>query len=191
MMPWGHLAVGYVCYSLGVRTLTDEHPADVPSIVLAAATQVPDLVDKPLDVLVPALEGRSFLHSFVFVIPLLAALVYVSNRYDRRPFAAAVSVGFITHLVGDALPAALDWGPSAARFLLWPFLPSPYYPTSSLQGYVWLVRWKLERLLAPGHFLGTILSGQGLLLGGCFVLWALDGYPGLDLLVPDKLRSVW
>ena len=48
MWPWEHLAFGYVLYSLGVRTLRGRTPRGPPVLVLAVATQVPDLLDKPL-----------------------------------------------------------------------------------------------------------------------------------------------
>jgi len=185
-MPWGHLAAGYVCYSLGLRTATDESPSDVSALVLAFATQFPDLVDKPLDVLLPVLEGRSFMHSFVFVVPLCVAVLYAAERRGRLDLGATFSFGVLAHLAGDAVDPLLYWGPFGARFLVWPLLPAPYYPTGSLREYVGLLLWHLEEVFASGHLVTTLLSTQFLLLAGCVVLWVRDGYPGLGLLVPER-----
>ena len=43
MYPWGHLAVGYLCYSLGVRLCDQRPPAGVAMVPLTIGTQFPDL----------------------------------------------------------------------------------------------------------------------------------------------------
>ena len=60
MLPWGHLAVGYLAYSLAVRVRSGGPPAGLAVAALAVGTQFPDLIDKPLVSWVSVLpSGRS------------------------------------------------------------------------------------------------------------------------------------
>ena len=48
MWPWEHLAFGYLLWSLWLRARGRSLPGDWEALVLVFATQLPDLVDKPL-----------------------------------------------------------------------------------------------------------------------------------------------
>jgi membrane-bound metal-dependent hydrolase YbcI (DUF457 family) len=185
MMPWSHLAVGYVCFSVGTRVWNGRAPPETAVLVLAVATQLPDLVDKPLDVLFYGLEGRSFMHSFVFVVPLCLAVLYLANRRNRRELGAAFGVGVLSHLPGDALALFRLWGYESARFLLWPVLPPVYYPTGTVRGYVHLLVDNLVRVFSPTSLLDTLSNLRFWLLVLAFALWIADDYPGLGRFRPN------
>ena len=108
MLPWGHLAVGYLCYSLYVRLRHHPFPEGTAVFALAIGTQFPDLVDKPLAwTLGVAPSGRSVGHSLV-VAAILAAIVWMLvRRYGRSGEPIAVFISYLSHIVVDAAPAAL------------------------------------------------------------------------------------
>jgi hypothetical protein len=57
MWPWGHLAVGYLL-SAGAAYLRDHSsPRGLAVVALAAGTQLPDLLDKPLASAIPLSLG--------------------------------------------------------------------------------------------------------------------------------------
>lgn len=104
MLPWGHLAVGYLVFTY----LTDYHyykPQTLEAlIVLAIGTQLPDLIDKPFAWYLGVLpNGRSLSHS-VFVAVLLAGVAYwVATRYERPLVGVGFGCGYLLPLAGDAL----------------------------------------------------------------------------------------
>ncbi|MDL0138004.1 metal-dependent hydrolase [Halobacterium salinarum] len=135
MWPWGHLAIGYLCYIAWtyVRDI-DQRPLAVVAVVFGS--QFPDLIDKPLAWTVPVLpSGRSLAHSLLTAGGILAACYYVSQRFNRTDVCAAFGIGYLTHIFGDLGPRVigglltgdftqLQW----ATYLLWPLLPAPPYP---------------------------------------------------------------
>ena len=48
VLPWGHLAIGYLCLSLAIRARWRVPPQGPAVIAVAIGTQLPDLIDKPL-----------------------------------------------------------------------------------------------------------------------------------------------
>jgi len=138
MWPWGHLAVGYLCYATYTRYSYDERPAGVPAVVLAIATQLPDLIDKPLAYTRAVLPGgRAFAHSLLFAVPVCAVALWLARRTTgwRRASVAGV-IGYVTHLFGDSLWSLLTVEFGELSFLLWPALPIPDYDTTSFGGHV-------------------------------------------------------
>jgi len=64
MWPWGHLAVGYLLWSVLVRDRRFRPPTGAETLLLAVGTQFPDAVDKPLAWSLGVLpNGRSLAHS--------------------------------------------------------------------------------------------------------------------------------
>lgn len=126
MWPWGHLAAGYLLYSIGIRYGADRVPGGWPVVAVALGTQLPDLVDKPLTYSVGLLPaGRSLLHAVVIVGALGLIAVVVATRFDRRAVGSGFAVGLVSHPLADALQTAL-WGePADLTFIAWPFLPAP------------------------------------------------------------------
>ena len=139
MWPIGHLAVGYLLF-VAVAAWTDRSlPADWRTLtVLAFATQLPDLVDKPLSYWGVLPSGRSLAHSLVvFAVVVVAARLTaraVRARWDADPsipipFAVTLPlvVGYLSHLAGDAYGPVLAGEFRHVRFLLWPVLPAIDY----------------------------------------------------------------
>jgi membrane-bound metal-dependent hydrolase YbcI (DUF457 family) len=139
MWPWGHLAVGYIAYATYTRYRDDEYPAGPAVVVLALATQLPDLLDKPLAyawAVLPA--GRSLGHSIFLALPIclaVALLAWRTRRVGERA-AFAFAVGYLTHLLGDAVYPLLALDLRALSFLVWPLLPLPEDEVTSLAYYV-------------------------------------------------------
>lgn len=178
MWPWGHAAVGYLLYA-SVTYLTDrEVPGDVATVVLAIATQLPDLVDKPLAYSVQVLpEGRSLAHSVLFAVPL-CVLAWRLARADEHW--QAFVVGYGSHLIADTYGALLAGQFSQASFLLWPVLPSPEYPTDSFVQHWEQLLDAVSSVSLNGALTGALptVVYQGLLAVGVAVLWAYHGGPG-------------
>ena len=184
MWPWEHLAFGYVLYSLGVHAFERRAPRGPPVLVLALATQVPDLIDKPLAwVFHLTAVGYSVGHSLLVVVPALTAALALAWRRGRRArrLVAAYAVGHLSHLAGDVIyPALMGKGPQIRR-LFWPL--AGYEPTGV--GAVAHVTAYLRR------YVGQVLSGEAGplfvvqvgLVAVLLVVWLLDGAPGL--------RTVW
>ncbi|PSQ17916.1 hypothetical protein BRC99_00275 [Halobacteriales archaeon QS_7_69_60] len=90
MLPWGHLAVGYLAYSLAVRGRTGGPPAGLATAALAVGTQFPDLIDKPLVAWVSLLpSGRSLGHSLLFAAACGVGLWYLGRRFLFWPVTPA------------------------------------------------------------------------------------------------------
>jgi hypothetical protein len=169
MWPWAHLAFGYLLYSLGSRAVRRTPPdSGLTVVALAFGTQFPDLVDKPLAwwlYLIP--NGRSLAHS-VFTFVVVALLLYGVARQTRWALPVeAFSFGYLTHIVGDALPSLLTGSGPIPLFFLWPLVPPVDYP-----GETDLVAHLLGVELTP------LFLAQLLLAVLVFGLWYADGRPG-------------
>lgn len=179
MWPWGHLAVGYLLYSLGLRRV-DRRPSSPEVFLLAIGTQLPDLIDKPLswelDLLV---SGRSLGHSLLIGGMVVAALFVVAAPRIGRSRVTALAVGYLSHPFAD-LPyrdvLAGEFATSA--YFVWPLVPMPADEID---------RSILEYLLAfqPGPY----DYFQGLLLLFAVGLWFVDGTPGWHEF-RDRVRGV-
>ena len=130
MWPWEHAAVGYLALSALTLLVWRRWPIRNETVVLVVATQLPDLVDKPLAWTFGLLPtGRSLAHSLLTAAVLVAVASVLVARYDRRALAGVFGVGYLSHLLAD-LPAAVVGGDlSGATYLLWPVLQSPVYQT--------------------------------------------------------------
>ncbi|MHB9286817.1 metal-dependent hydrolase [Halobacteriales archaeon Cl-PHB] len=185
MWPWEHLALGYLLYSVATRLVAGRPPRGAAVIVLAVATQVPDLVDKSLSWVLPVFEvGYAAGHSVLVVGPLLGVTAVLAARRGRRALrlTTAYAVGHLSHLLGDVVyPLVLGKGLAVER-LFWPVAT---LETASSQAGV------LDRVL--GYFLrylgqvvrlepdGLFVVQVGLVLG-VTLLWVADGRPGPNAL---------
>lgn len=170
MWPWAHAAFGYLLYT-GVRRVRGAGPpAGWPVVALAVGTQFPDLVDKPLAWYVQLLPyGRSLAHSLLVAVPLaLGAWLYAHHR-GRPAVGLAFAVGYLSHLVGDALHAtvAAEWAHLA--FLVWPLVPIPNQDTE-LEGLVAHLR---DIEASPFLLFGLLVTAVGL------AVWIRHGRPGV------------
>lgn len=171
MWPWGHLAVGYLLYSPFAHLVKRRSPSGPAAIALAVGTQFPDLVDKPLAWsfhLLPS--GRSLAHSLLTAVVLVAVLEVLLRRRGAGAIATAFGVGYVSHLLGDALTPALVGEYHLLGFLAWPVVPAVAYPTEP----------SFAAHLAD-LTLATLLSAQGVLGLLAVALWLFDGRPGFDV----------
>ncbi|ADB61994.1 hypothetical protein Htur_3129 [Haloterrigena turkmenica DSM 5511] len=179
-MPWGHAAFGYLLYSLGHRLVTRESP-NGPLVVLALlfGTQLPDLVDKTLSWglhLFP--QGYSVAHSIFVAVPV-GLLVLGAMASGRRDIGIAFTVGYWSHLLGDAILAVPKLGVSPGDRLLWPVVTLPPYDSEvTLIGRVTAILGELSGEMLTGEHLVflAIYSIPYLLV---FLLWIVDGAPGV------------
>jgi hypothetical protein len=170
MWPWGHLAAGYLCYSAYCRLVADRSPGEVPTPAALLGTQAPDLVDKPLAWTLSILpSGRSLGHSLVVAAVALPLLWWVAARRDARPLAAAFSLGYLMHLLTDALYPLFALDVDSLTFLAWPLVPQPIYDEKyGILAYFLTLEPTPE--LAFEFFLAVVAAA----------VWHADGRPGLS-----------
>ena len=172
MLPWGHAAVGYLCYTLWLRVRRRHPPAGPAVVALAVGTQFPDVIDKPLSWSLGILpSGRSFGHSLVVAAFLAAGLWWFARRVKRRREVGAFLCGHVTHILADVAPAVGTGQWIQLRSLAWPLLPAYVYPG------------ELDRSLVE-FFLTldpTAVPTVGVVLTvAAFLVWVADGRPGMD-----------
>jgi len=164
MWPWGHLAVGYALYSLGVRARFRRAPEVWNALACGLGTQFPDLVDKPFAWWIPILPGgRTLGHSLLFAVPLVAVLALVAWRYGGGPRVVAFGFGYLTHLAGDIVEPMLYGSAYELTFLLWPVTPTVVYESEPS------VIWHLQHISLTSMFLVELTAGA--LVG---LLWLFD-----------------
>jgi hypothetical protein len=180
MWPWEHLAVGYLAYSLLSRALTGESPGNRDALVLVVATQLPDLVDKPLAWWLGALpSGLSLAHSLVFGLPVCLFVVALARRLGDPAVGLAYCVGYGSHLAGDAVYPLVTDGHLRLAFLAWPLVEQP---SASAPGFLAQVLYFLGEFRAflatpRGQLYALVEAG---LLAVALAVWVTDGYPGLS-----------
>ena len=94
---------------------------------LALGSMLPDIIDKPLGILVfgTAEQGRTFGHTLLFLMVLATLAVYLKNARM-----ASVSVGVLAHLVLDSM-----W--KSPVILFWPMLGNfPPVQDLGVSGYI-------------------------------------------------------
>jgi len=180
--PWEHLALGYALYSVVRRVSTGERPGDTDTLVLAVATQIPDVVDKPLAWSLGLLpSGLSLGHSVFLGAPIWVGTLVVARWRNRVDLGQAFVVGYASHLLGDVVYFLLTNGRLSYEFLLWPLVSQPATePTTVLVQLAALVASFREFLTTPrGQF---YLLFEFAFLSGTVLLWTLDGFPGVGIL---------
>jgi hypothetical protein len=187
MWPWEHLVFGYLLYSATVRLTGGGRPGSRATVVLAVATQLPDLVDKPLGwglAVLPA--GRSLAHSLLVFGLLLVVLV----RLDRRrgsALALPFSVGYLSHLAGDVIYPLLLGKGLRAGFLLWPLVPVEAAPVDGVVPHVWAL-WRDYVGVVTSTTGGLLIVAEFAFLLAGLLVWLADGAPGLPRAVPAAGR---
>lgn len=197
MWPWEHLAVGYVLLSLYSHGRTGTPPTELAVLVLAVATQLPDLIDKPLVWQFDFLNGASIAHSILVSLFLVFVAGIVAGRIGHPALSSAFGIGYLSHLIGDLVyPMILGRGHFAWGAILWPGPDrivtdsSPATsgvggpPSRAAPGFLSEVARHFGDFLS---FLGTP-TGQAylfldlILVGGALALWVLDGCPGIHVI---------
>ncbi|MFC6733994.1 MULTISPECIES: metal-dependent hydrolase [unclassified Haladaptatus] len=169
MWPWGHLAVGYLSYSLGARW-RDASLRGHEALAVAFGTQFPDLVDKPLGwdlALLPS--GRSLAHSLITALVVIAIVVAIARRFDRERVAWVFSLGYLSHLAADGFQPFVLGQFEFLTYLGWPLLPLPPYENES--------RSIVEHLLALDW--STFFAIELGITAIAITVWVYDGMPGL------------
>lgn len=188
MWPWEHLAIGYVIYSLGRRALGRDPPTDGDLVAIVVATQLPDLVDKPLSWGLGWFpSGYAVGHSVVFGVLLSLLVVGATARAERGRggtpganrgrLAVAFLVGYWSHLLGDVVSPLRSGDGVLVSRVLWPFSRAePYAVDRGLgRGIVYFEGFVAE--LAAMDPLSALLL-YGLVPLATVALWVLDGLPG-------------
>ncbi|MFC3476705.1 metal-dependent hydrolase [Halobacterium litoreum] len=189
MWPWGHLAFGYVCVSALTRVFAGRPPSDREALLVLLATQLPDLVDKPLGWgLDLYATGYGAAHSVLVAGPLL--LVVLAYAVRKRSVAALAFVAaYASHPAGDVLSALLDDNPAALSRVLWPVADLPAYGTE--RGFAeralhYFAAYATE--LADPTALAA-LAAYASVFAAVGALWLYDGAPGTGLLRDAERRA--
>ncbi|QLG29741.1 metal-dependent hydrolase (plasmid) [Halorarum halophilum] len=189
MWPWEHLAFGYLLYSAWTHVAWRRSPRGAEALVLALATQFPDLVDKPLSWglgLFP--QGYAIGHSVLFAVPAAAVVAAVALRHDRPDVGVAFAAGYVSHLAADVLSPALKGQGLGFERVLWPFVTFEGYESDvGFAGRFTLYVGRYLHEVTQPEYLPFLLLYLGMLLA-VVGLWVLDGAPGIRSLL-GVLRS--
>lgn len=181
MWPWGHAAVGFVCYYLYSRVRGHASVPSGPTVALGVGTQLPDMIDKPLAWQLGLLpNGRSLGHSVLIAVAVVTVVWLLRPRVSTlsRPPIVSFAIGYFTHLFGDALYPLLGGEWYYLGFLGWPIVPPVDYPPTN---------GVTSKLL--GVQLTPSLLFELLLLAVALRLWWDEGRPGVDWLT-EGVRSL-
>lgn len=175
MWPWGHLAFGYLLFSIGSR-LNGRTPGDLPAIALAVGTQLPDVIDKTLAWVFHLLpQGYGPGHSVFVALPVGAAVLLFASWIGRGWTGIGFVVGWWSHLVGDVLVAVGDDNPYAVARVTWPNNDLP--PLRPELGALDRIGYYADAWMAEVGPVAILIYVS--LLGAVFLLWIVDGTPGL------------
>jgi hypothetical protein len=170
MWPWGHLAVGYLLYTLLSHVCSNRSPTGIATLAVAIGTQFPDLIDKPLAWTFDTLaSGRSFAHSLLITTVVIVLVVVIAARRDRTTIAFAFGVGYLSHLVTDAIFPLIRGEYGELAYLGWPI--TQLSPDGGELGFVGQI---MTIQVTPFFTL------QLALVAIAFIVWWFDDAPGLD-----------
>ena len=176
MYPWGHLALGYLFYSVASRVTRGTSPDGRTVVSLALGTQFPDLVDKPLAWTFGVLpSGRTLAHS-VFTTAVVIGVVLYLTRQRHSAAGSAFSFGYASHLLGDVIEPLLAGTYSGMEFLFWPLL-GPVAPDLRPSFVEHFLSLEFPALLLEEFHLVVLL----------LLVWLVDGMP----VVADLARLAW
>ncbi len=168
MWPWGHLAVGYLLYSLWCRLAARRTPTPLGTLLVAFGTQFPDLIDKPFAWSVAVLPtGRSLTHSLLTASVILGVGWWLTKSRAKRVPWQAFAIGYLSHLAMDSVKPLAEGEFAKLSFLLWPMLSSPSYDTP--KGFLaHFTAFELSAFVVIQFFLAVV----------AVVVWIADGAPG-------------
>lgn len=190
MWPWEHAAVGYLLYSLYLRVLGHDPPAERETILILLATQTPDLIDKPLSWGLGWFpSGYAVGHSMFVAIPIGLLILALGTNYGFRRNGIAVVLGYWSHLLTDVLEPLRGGSAVLINRVLWPVVEATPYETDLgiARGFLYIVRFLTA---IPTMDLTSIVLVYILLPVGSAVVWLLDGAPGAGLLRRSTV-AVW
>jgi membrane-bound metal-dependent hydrolase YbcI (DUF457 family) len=179
MWPWEHAAFGYLLYSGGLHVWRRAGPGGPAALVLVLATQLPDVVDKPLSWLFGLFpSGFSVAHSIFVAVPLILAVIVATQQRRRPELGIAFAVGYGSHLVGDVVAPLRDGDSIELSRVLWPLVTqSPYDHDYGLVGRTVVY---LEALVSTLGAADPIVLVLYLALPvAALLFWIADGRPGV------------
>lgn len=180
MWPWGHLAFGYVIYSLVRRALVGGRVTGREVAVLAIATQLPDLVDKPLAWALSVFpSGYALAHSVFIAVPVGVVSLVVAARRRRLGLGLALTIGYWSHLLGDVAVALAFDRPYTVTRVLWPLvtLPGSHTDLGGIEQVAYYAVQFLDLLRSTENPLVFVVYLGPLAAAG--LLWVVDGAPGV------------
>jgi len=179
VLPWEHAAIAYLLYSGYSRVRYGLLPAGWPVLVVVFASQLPDLIDKPLAWqfgLIPS--GRSLAHSVFVAVPLVIVVSAIARRRDRAAMGAAFAIGYLSHLATDAVPLYPGAGTSFES-ILWPLVSQEHVPRQYdgvIEPTIAILSSGLSSMLVPSvNAIGSV--GMVVVMAA---VWLRDGKPGLQ-----------
>lgn len=182
MWPWEHVAFGYLLLTAFVHVRRRRSPAGRAVLVVVLATQLPDLIDKPLGWVFHVLpSGTSLAHSFVVGVPVVVAVALFAARRGYRSEAVALTLGYGSHLLGDVFYRAVVGGSASLSVFLWPLVPQSPEPGVPLAILVVHLLFVFVRFLTTPAGL-FYLGFEVLFLATAFAAWVRDGTPGRDVI---------
>lgn len=194
VFPHGHLAVGYLMVS-GVIRVTSGKPPDRKMVVLVVlGTQLPDLIDKPLAVLLggAVATGRTVGHSVLVSVPVLLCLAFIFRDERRRLVHMAVfAIGYLVHPFVDAsiflVQGTVTQDIIEISFVVWPvILPADgivefLSQFSTVERLITVKpRWTAKHLPSGGHIRPYVRASELVLILLATITWLDDNAPGLD-----------
>lgn len=126
MLPGRHFAVAYIPYALYTLVREKHLPNARHTVILLWATQLPDLIDKPLAWSFHFLpSSRSLAHLVFFAVPYVLVVTAVAWKTDRPKLGALFTFGYLSHIYADVYPSVFD--------PVHHFLPNHYFPLFSVK----------------------------------------------------------
>lgn len=167
MFPPVHPGVAYLLYTAYTRLVDSEPPGGLATLALVMGALFSDLVDLPLYHLVGAPSTRTVAHSLLVGVGLsgLVLLAISQLSVDNR-VGVVFAVGYLSHLLADAVWPLVLWIPEELRYLGWPITQQPLY-----EG--------IKPLVTVSDVTITTLWVELALLAVAIVVWWRDGRPGL------------
>lgn len=179
MWPWEHAAVGYLLYSIGLRALNQNPPSDREAVLLLVATQIPDLIDKPLSWVFGVFPtGYALGHSVFVAVPVGVAVLVATRVRGRVRLGVAIVIGYWSHLAADVLDPLRSGGSPTPERVLWPVVSGTPYQEDlgASRGITYLIEF-VDSLTAMDPL--ALVSVYLLLPVATVIIWIRDGAPGI------------
>lgn len=180
MMPWEHVAVGYVAYSLFVHAIYRDSPTGTETLAVVFTSLLPDLIDKPLAWQLGVFDGGYALgHSVFFAVPLVLAVGLIARSREQPRVGWAFGIGYLLHFPADVIPSYFLDGDLSIHHHLWPIGGGGSSHGSFFAGFMDnfgpYALWAIEELASgdPSPLLLFLLGLATL----TFLLWLYDGLP--------------
>lgn len=178
MWPWEHAAFGYLIYSGTVHLWRRASPTGQAAVTVLVATQLPDLIDKPLSWVFGLFpSGFAIAHSILVAVPALGLVMVLAAARGQSRLGFAFGIGYGSHLVGDVVyPLSRGEPPDVSR-VLWPLVDQTGYEDDL--GLVGRALAYFTEFLEAGATDPTRFALLLALPSLAVVVWLVDGAPGV------------